>query len=71
MPAKQYTRSKGQGLTYTISYDKAEYFIERDGRVLKSVPDSLIAGVAPGEATPELMLRMAQADIDSLIGMDE
>ena len=71
MPFKQYTRSKGQCYTYTISYDKAEYFIERDGKVLKSVPDALLTGVLPHEATPELMLQMAQADIDSLLGMDE
>lgn len=71
MPVAQYVRSKGQKLTYTIVYDQAEYFIERDGQMKKSMPDTIPMGMAPHEATPELMLKTAQADIESLLGMDE
>lgn len=71
MPVLEYTRSKGKGLTYLIEYDRAEYFIERDGVLKKAMPDAIVAGVNPSEATPELMRRMAIADIEALIGMDE
>ena len=71
MPSHNHTRSKGRGLTYTISYDNNEYFIERDGHMKKSLPDAVLAGIAPSEATPALMLRMAIADIEALIGMEE
>jgi hypothetical protein len=71
MPVKEYRRSKGQELLYTIEYDKGEYFVERDGEMKKSMPDAIIASIVPDEALPELMLRMAIADIESLIGMDE
>lgn len=71
MPRQEYRRSKGQCLLYTIEYDQGEYFIQRDGEMKKQVPDALIAGVAPHEAKAELMLRMAIADIEALIGMDE
>jgi hypothetical protein len=71
MPAQEYRRSKGQCLLYNIEYDQGEYFIQRDGKMKKEMPDALVAGVAPHEAKPELMLRMAIADIESLIGMDE
>ena len=71
MPVLDYTRSQGQRLTYVIAYDEAEYFIERDGLMMKSVPDALAIGIAPGEAKPALMLRMAIADIEALLGMDE
>ena len=71
MSVHQHTRSKGQQLTYSIEYSDGEYFIERDGKMKKSVPDAVIAGVAPTEARSQLMLRMAIADIENLIGMDE
>jgi hypothetical protein len=31
----------------------------------------MATGIAPHEATPELMLRIAKGDIESLNGMDE
>jgi hypothetical protein len=71
MPVATHQRSHGRQLLYTIDYDKGEYFIERDGVMKKSVPDPIVAGVAPSEASAELMLRMAIADIEALIGMDE
>lgn len=71
MSVHEYKRSTGQRLVYEITYDKSEYFITRDGMRKKSVPDAIIAGVAPDEARASLMLRMAIADIEALIGMDE
>ncbi len=71
MPVEQYFRSKGQELRYTIEYAQGEYFIQRHGRMKKSVADAIVVGILPSEATPELMLRMAKADIESLIGMEE
>jgi hypothetical protein len=71
MPSESYTRRGGQRLTYLIAYDKGEYFIEREGQLKKAVPDAMATGIAPGEATPELMLRLAIGDIESLNGMDE
>ncbi|MEO5651460.1 MAG: hypothetical protein ABIN79_11035 [Marmoricola sp.] len=71
MPVHQHRRSTGQGLLYDIKYDKGEYFISRDGVMKKSVPDAIVAGVVPSEARPDLMLRMAVADIEALIGMEE
>ncbi len=71
MAAQTYQRTKGQHFEYMIEYDRGEYFIHRDGVMKKSVADAVIAGIAPSEATPEMMLRMAKADIESLIGMDE
>jgi hypothetical protein len=35
------------------------------------VPDAIVAGVLHSEAHPELMLRMAIADIEALLGMQE
>jgi hypothetical protein len=67
----EYTRSTGRRLTYTIAYDDGEYFIHRDGLLKKSVPDAMAAGVSPHEAKASLMLRMAIADIEALLGMDE
>ncbi len=71
MPSTTHTRSHGQGLTYTIAYDDGEYFISRDGVLKKAMPDAIVAGLAPSEATAELMLRMAIADIEALLGMQE
>src|SRR3990167_3292639 len=71
MPALEYTRTKGQRQTYTITYDDGEYFIQRDGKMLKSVPDVMVEGVDPHEAKAKLMLRMAIADIEDLLGMEE
>jgi hypothetical protein len=71
MPVLEYTRTKGLRLTYTITYDHGEYFIQRDGQMKKTLPDALVEVVSPHEATPALMLRMAIADIEALIGMDE
>lgn len=71
MPVLEYMRSKGQRLTYTITYDEGEYFIERDGQLKKSTPDAIAIGIAPHEAKASLMLRMAIADIEALLGMDE
>lgn len=71
MATQKYRRTKGQCLLYTINYDQGEYFILRDDEMKKSVPDAVIASVMPQEATPELMLRMAIADIESQIGMEE
>jgi hypothetical protein len=71
MPVHQHRRNKGQGLLYDIQYDKAEYFITRDGVMKKAVPDAIVAGVLASEATPELMRRMAIADIEALLGMEE
>ena len=71
MPVHEYTRRAGRRLTYSIEYDQAEYFIHRDGTLKRAFPDALAAGMAPHEATPDLMLRMAIADIEALHGMDE
>lgn len=71
MPTTQHRRHSGLCLLYNIDYDATEYFITRDGVMKKSVPDALVAGVLPSEATPALMLRMAIADIEALLGMDE
>ncbi|NMM37654.1 MAG: hypothetical protein HHJ09_09070 [Glaciimonas sp.] len=71
MLVHEYTRHSGQRLTYTIVYGEGEYFIQRDGQLKKSVPDAFVAAVSPEEAKPELMLRMAIADIEVLIGMEE
>jgi hypothetical protein len=71
MQTQPYRRSKGQALLYNIEYAEGEYFIQRDGQMKKSVPDAIVAGIVPGEASANLMLRMAQADIESLIGMEE
>lgn len=71
MPMTTYTRTKGRQLTYSIEYDDAEYFIHRDGKLMKSVPDAIVAGVLPSEASADLMLRTAIADIEQLIGMEE
>jgi len=68
---EEYQRRKGQRLLYMIEYDQGEYFILRDGKLRKSVPDAIVLGIAPHEATPELMLRTAIADIEGLVGMDE
>jgi hypothetical protein len=71
MHTVDYTRSTGQRLTYHIAYDQGEYFISREGRLKKSVPDAFSAGIAFEEAKPPLMLRCAIADIEALLGMDE
>jgi hypothetical protein len=71
MPSQEYTRSTGERRSYTIEYDQGEYFIHRDGQMKKSVPDALALGIAPHEATPDLMLRMAISDIEILNGMEE
>ena len=71
MPALEYTRTKGKRLTYTITYDDGEYFIQRGDQMLKAVPDVMVEGVDPHEAKAPLMLRMAIADIEALLGMDE
>lgn len=71
MPKTDYTRTKGQQLTYSIEYADGEYYIEREGRMLKSVPDAIVAGVLPSEAGAEFMLRTAIADIELLNGMEE
>ncbi|WP_019139775.1 hypothetical protein [Noviherbaspirillum massiliense] len=71
MPIQEYRRRTGQRLTYTIEYDKGEYFIFRDGQLKRSVPDAMATGISPREATPDLMLRLAIGDIEALNGMDE
>ena len=71
MPFYQHRRSHGKELLYDIDYDVGEYFITRDGQMKKSVPDAIVAAVAPSEASAKLMLRMAIADIEALLGMDE
>lgn len=71
MPTQEHTRTTGKRLTYQIEYDQGEYFITRNGELKKSVPDAIVAGIAPGEASPELMLRTAIADIEALTGMEE
>lgn len=72
MPMQEYRRSKGQRLLYTIEYDQAKYFIERNGEMKKAMPDAVVGGgIMPGEATPDLMLRTAIADIETLHGMEE
>ncbi len=71
MPSLEYTRTKGQRLTYTITYDDEEYFIRCGEKMLKAVPDAMVEGVAPHEAKAPLMLRMAIADIEALLGMEE
>lgn len=71
MPLYKHRRSTGQELLYDIEYDDGEYFITRDGEMKKAVPDAIVAAVAPSEASAKLMLRMAIADIEALIGMEE
>jgi hypothetical protein len=67
----EYTRKAGKGLTYHIIYDKGEYFIQRNGEMKKAVADAMSTGMTPREATPDFMLRLAIADIESLNGMEE
>lgn len=71
MPVHQHRRNGGLGLLYDIDYDDGAYFILRDGEMKKAVPDALVAGVLPNEASAALMLRMAIADIEALLGMQE
>lgn len=71
MPVYEYTRRTGRRYTYTIEYDQGEYFIRRDDEMKKAFPDAMAAGMAPHEASPDLMLRMAIADIEALNGMEE
>ncbi len=71
MPVQEYTRRTGKRLTYLIEYDQGEYFIHRDGIMKKAFPDAIASGISPKEATPELMMRLAIGDIESLNGMDE
>lgn len=71
MALYQHRRSSGKQLLYDIEYDDDEYFITRDGEMKKAVPDAIVAAVAPSEASAKLMLRMAIADIEALIGMEE
>ncbi len=71
MSVHEYKRSTGQRLVYEITYEEGKYFIDRDGKRKKTVPDPISAGVAPDEAIASLMLRMAISDIEALIGMDE
>ncbi len=71
MATQEYRRTKGQCLLYTINYDQGEYFILRDDEMKKSMPDAIVASISSYEATPDLMLRMAIADIESVIGMEE
>jgi hypothetical protein len=71
VPVYEHTRSRGKRLTYTIEYTDGEYFIERDGQLKKAVQDPLMIGIVPAEATADLMLRMAIADIELLYGMEE
>jgi hypothetical protein len=71
MPVYQHQRSGGKQLVYDIEYDDGEYFITREGEMKKAVPDAIVAGVLPSEASARLMLRMAISDIEALIGMEE
>jgi hypothetical protein len=71
MPLQEYTRRTGKQFTYTIEYDQGEYFIFRDGHMKKAFPYAMASGIAPHEATPDLMLRLAMGDIEALNGMDE
>jgi hypothetical protein len=71
MPSHEYKRTTGQRFSYTIAYDQGEYFIERDGRMKKSVPDAEVVGLSHDEAKASLMLRMAISDIELLNGMNE
>jgi hypothetical protein len=71
VPVIEWRRTHGQRLTYIITYDHGEYFIQRDGVLKKSMPDAFVAGISPHEAKPSLMLRTAIADIEALLGMDE
>ncbi len=71
MPTMDYTRRAGKGLTYEIIYDKGEYFIKRNGEMKKAVSDAMATGVAPKEASPDFMLKLAIGDIESLNGMEE
>lgn len=71
MQMQEYQRRQGRRLLYTIEYEQGSYFIQRDGEIKKSIPDAIILGIAPHEATPELMLGTAIADIETLNGMDE
>jgi hypothetical protein len=71
MPSEEYKRRTGKQWTYTINYDQGEYFIYRDGLMKKAVADAMVTGIPPKDAKPELMLRLAIGDIESLNGMDE
>jgi hypothetical protein len=71
MPVQEYVRNRGQGYKYSIDYAQGEYFILRNREMKKSVPDATIARIAREEAQPEMMLKMAIADIEDLAGMDE
>lgn len=71
MPIEEYKRRTGKQLTYTIEYDQGEYFIFREGVMKKSFPDAMVTGISPKDAKPDLMLRLAIGDIETLNGMDE
>ncbi len=71
MPVEHYTRRTGKRYTYEIEYDRGEYFIHRDGVLKRAFPDALASGIANGEDTPALMLKLAIGDIEALHGMDE
>ena len=71
MPVQEYTRRTGKRLTYVIEYDQGKYFIRRDGIMKKACHDAVASGISPKEATPQLMVRLAIGDIESLNGMDE
>ena len=71
MPTQEYERTGGQRFKYEINYDRGEYFIRRNGEMKKAVPDAMALGMAPTEATPDMMLRMAIGDIEALNGMEE
>lgn len=71
MATTDYTRRTGKRYTYQIEYDKGEYFIHRDGVLKKSFPDAVASGIANGEDTPDLMLKLAIGDIEVLNGMEE
>ena len=47
MPIIEWTRTTGQRLTYSITYDDGEYFIERDGILKRQLPDAFLAGISP------------------------
>ncbi len=71
MPIEEYRRRTGQRLTYVIEYDQGEYFIRHNGIMKKSFPDAIVTGIPFKDAKPELMLKLAIGDIESLNGMDE
>ena len=69
----QYTRPKGLGRTYDVSYDLSSYEIRFDGEFRKrgALPELVQGPPLTPQEQDSLGFEWAKRDIDGLIGMDE